>query len=64
MKCLRPDCDSEPEVRGLCKSCYMTARYLVATNKTSWSELERSGRAFRKAETKPKTSWFLGGGSK
>jgi hypothetical protein len=62
-KCLNPSCLMKSGTRGLCSSCYQSARLLIASGKTTWEKLEASGR------TKPTKGicgghageWLLGG---
>lgn len=43
--CLVPECQKEAKLRGLCPSCYQSARRLVAHGEVTWEELGRRGRA-------------------
>ena len=46
MKCLVKKCEeSGPMTRGLCRVCYVSARYYVQKGKSTWQELERKGLA-------------------
>lgn len=44
-KCILKSCDKESTTRGLCKECYMSARYYILSNKTTWEQLEKRGLA-------------------
>lgn len=44
-KCMNPDCPKLPYSRGLCVSCYGSARSLVKNGLTSWEELVKKGKA-------------------
>lgn len=57
-RCLRPGCPRKLYSRGLCAACYQSAHDLVRTGRTTWKQLEATGRARRPA-TGPRT-WLLG----
>jgi hypothetical protein len=42
--CLVPACVRATEIRGLCRTCYTTARRLVLTGRATWEDLERYGK--------------------
>lgn len=43
-QCLMPECTRDANgARGLCVSCYNTARVAVAGGETTWSKLEKAG---------------------
>ncbi len=48
-KCLTPGCKDAASSRGLCRSCYQAARYLVNHGRASWGELEALGLCAEKA---------------
>ena len=62
-KCLNPHCEKQQFQRGLCRSCYQSARRYVKLGKTSWENLVNQGKAL--VPLKPgfqpteKTKWFL-----
>lgn len=58
MKCLHPECEKQGHSRGLCLSCYMGARKLVASGKTTWGDLEQQGKC-NKSTRMTKSKWFL-----
>lgn len=62
-KCLRSECTNKAATRGLCHSDYSTAHRLIKEGKTTWDELEKSGRALpskRKGRPNGNTAkWFL-----
>lgn len=39
VKCLTPDCDGLSAVRGLCTTCYASAKKMVDRMATTWDEL-------------------------
>ena len=41
--CMMETCDRRAACRGLCWPCYQTARKLVLTEESTFSELERMG---------------------
>lgn len=45
MTCLYPRCGASPHGRGLCVNHYNLALQLVRSGRTSWRELERSGKS-------------------
>jgi len=59
--CLNPECGRNQSVRGLCQSCYSTARGLVAAHLTSWSSLEDLGKCLpaQTALFEQRRQWFL-----
>jgi len=44
-KCLNPNCQNPSRARGLCRNCYGIAFGLVKRGKTTWRNLERTGKA-------------------
>lgn len=42
-RCITPGCDRQKHIRGLCASCYIAARRMIADRKTTWEELESLG---------------------
>jgi len=42
-KCITSGCDEEQRLRGVCKGCYMTSRYLVRKGKASDEDLVKMG---------------------
>lgn len=57
-QCLRPRCTREAVARGLCASDYQIAYQLVSAEVTSWTELEKAGKALEPRPTVK--AWFLG----
>ena len=47
--CLMPGCDSEAEIRGICKSCYQASARLVRQGETTWEILEERGLVLKAA---------------
>ena len=41
--CMVEGCGNDSEIRGICKTCYSSARNLVRSNKATWEELEQLG---------------------
>jgi hypothetical protein len=62
--CIFPGCDRGVTARGLCKTHYSCATQLVRNNKTTWAELEKSGKSlptFRRGPHKGHVQdYFLG----
>jgi hypothetical protein len=62
--CIFPGCNRAVTARGLCKTHYSCAAQLVRDNKTSWAELENSGKSlptFRRGPHKGYVQdYFLG----
>lgn len=55
-------CNRPTYARGLCNPCYMSARVMIASNDTTWPELEAMGiarQSFGKAVTNPFRVAFL-----
>ena len=42
-KCHNPKCHNKVHVRGVCGTCYMKFRQMVADKKTTWEKLEGMG---------------------
>lgn len=42
-KCLVPNCKGKVKTRGLCPTCYGSARHLVRTGKVTWAGMEARG---------------------
>lgn len=43
-KCMTPDCNGKKQWKGLCRSCYGQAKYLMDKGEVeSWYELEQMG---------------------
>ena len=64
-KCLRPDCTSKANARGLCTSCYQLAQQMVKAGQTTWEKLEATGKAIKYIKPKEQRdaitkSWLLG----
>lgn len=63
--CLFPACQRGPFTRGLCKHHYEAARLLVHQKKTSWEELENTGRVLKpggnKSTREVSKAWFVDG---
>lgn len=67
--CLRPGCDQPAKIRGLCKKDHSRAHRLVKQNKTTWAELEATGKILPtksgfgevSADAKAALAWFTSG---
>lgn len=55
--CLTPTCPGDPVCRGLCRTCYNAAGYLVRKGKTTWDKLVGLGRALKASGKGRKGSW-------
>ena len=60
--CLYPDCEHPVRCRSLCPVHYATAQRLVKEGRTTWKELEDTGRcgASNRSPYGAYTEWFLG----
>lgn len=61
--CLFPTCErTQIYARGLCQTCYAAAAQLVSRGKTTWDDLEESGKVLpkRRGVYHPRQQWFLG----
>lgn len=61
-KCLNPKCSSGQITRGLCASCYQTARRLSISKKTTWEKLESDGKCVKNKSggwLKQTSQWLL-----
>jgi len=47
VKCLRPDCAREANIRGLCRTCYAVARAMVKSGAVTWENLEAEGKCLK-----------------
>ncbi len=60
-RCLNPQCRRIAETRGLCNSCYATARELVSSKRTTWERLEAEAKvAPRKYKASGAKEWLMG----
>lgn len=61
--CLKPNCDRLPVHRGLCWSCYQSARRFVSLNQVTWKQLEEAGKCLPSKQRGKNSgaSWFLEG---
>jgi hypothetical protein len=58
--CLNPECGKATYIRGLCRSCYGSARNLVKKGRTTWPDLEAKGKVLKKDSLRSSSSkWFL-----
>mgnify|MGYP003148638141 FL=1 len=62
IECLVPGCNNDAKTRGLCSTHYMYAHRLVTRGKSTWKELEETGRCLAShASPNPTKDWFLNG---
>lgn len=63
--CLRPECGRQVYSRGLCRTCYGVALFLVKRGQTNWALLESEGKSlpptYRSGGARPVKDWFLNG---
>lgn len=64
--CLYPDCKDPVQTRGLCRNHYSIARWLVAIRKTTWKEMESTGKVLPSVRGRSFSAakWFLETNSK
>lgn len=65
-RCLNPNCDANQYhyARGLCRGCYHAARILIMKGRTTWAELEKTGKCLPRGaigSNAQRADWFLGG---
>lgn len=57
--CLNPNCTRKAAHRGLCLSCYQTARRLVTQKRVTWQELEQRGKCLKSKRKGRSIEWLL-----